>query len=303
VTDQDQSKTHKAALLKRQAADLRIQAAFDASCGQPPIWQPAKADDLDRQAAELLAPSPDTPVSASGEVVPIRGNSPTIKQTILRDTLKVPNVIAQEASIKRTDLLLQPNYDVLALGLDTAATIGASNSIEKMLAHQMALAHDAAFKMMDKAGSFYQRGGLSQAESIEYARLSATAAKLMRVFQEGALTLQRLRTGGAQTVTVQHVHVAEGAQAVIGNVQAGGNPGGGRRQKMIYPMHSSPRCGAHARTTGQPCKSPAMANGRCRMHGGKSTGRPITHGRNTEAAKQQRRETREILRTLRALLD
>ena len=32
-------------------------------------------------------------------------------------------------------------------------------------------------------------------------------------------------------------------------------------------------CGAKTRS-GQPCKSKAMANGRCRMHGGKSTGAP-----------------------------
>ena len=34
----------------------------------------------------------------------------------------------------------------------------------------------------------------------------------------------------------------------------------------------APRCGAKARTTGSPCRAPAMPNGRCRMHGGKSTG-------------------------------
>jgi hypothetical protein len=35
--------------------------------------------------------------------------------------------------------------------------------------------------------------------------------------------------------------------------------------------NSTPRCGAKSRK-GTPCRSPAMANGRCRMHGGKSTG-------------------------------
>jgi hypothetical protein len=34
----------------------------------------------------------------------------------------------------------------------------------------------------------------------------------------------------------------------------------------------APRCGAKARTTGCPCRAPAMPNGRRRMHGGKSTG-------------------------------
>jgi hypothetical protein len=32
-----------------------------------------------------------------------------------------------------------------------------------------------------------------------------------------------------------------------------------------------PRCAARTRS-GDGCKSPAMSNGRCRMHGGKSTG-------------------------------
>lgn len=34
----------------------------------------------------------------------------------------------------------------------------------------------------------------------------------------------------------------------------------------------APRCGAKARTTGCPCRAPAMQNGRCRLHGGKATG-------------------------------
>ncbi|MGC1180947.1 MAG: HGGxSTG domain-containing protein [Methyloceanibacter sp.] len=33
------------------------------------------------------------------------------------------------------------------------------------------------------------------------------------------------------------------------------------------------RCGARTRS-GDPCRSPAMPNGRCRMHGGKSPGAP-----------------------------
>ena len=33
-----------------------------------------------------------------------------------------------------------------------------------------------------------------------------------------------------------------------------------------------PRCGAKRRNKSDLCKAPAMANGRCRLHGGKSTG-------------------------------
>lgn len=57
-------------------------------------------------------------------------------------------------------------------------------------------------------------------------------------------------------------------------------------------------CGAYCRTTEQPCKNHPMANGRCRMHGGKSTGRPATHGMFTKLALQRNAEVRQLRRTL-----
>lgn len=53
-------------------------------------------------------------------------------------------------------------------------------------------------------------------------------------------------------------------------------------------------CGAHCRTTGEPCKNHPMPNGRCRMHGGKSTGRPQTHGFFTKPALRQKAQIREL---------
>ncbi len=69
------------------------------------------------------------------------------------------------------------------------------------------------------------------------------------------------------------------------------------------PMHSAPRCGAHARTTGKPCMAPAIKGKlRCRMHGGKSPGRPKTHGRYSKEAVEYRARMRAISRGLKALL-
>ena len=74
---------------------------------------------------------------------------------------------------------------------------------------------------------------------------------------------------------------------------------------------ASPRCGAKTRT-GNPCRSPAMSNGRCRMHGGKSTG-PRTqeglarmrkakakHGLYSAEAVSRRRALGDVLRWARA---
>jgi hypothetical protein len=54
-------------------------------------------------------------------------------------------------------------------------------------------------------------------------------------FQGGLLVLQRLKNGGSQTVTVRHVTVQTGAQAVIGNVN-----GGGRRASKV-PRRGKPK--------------------------------------------------------------
>src|SRR5271157_5713943 len=76
----------------------------------------------------------------------------------------------------------------------------------------------------------------------------------------------------------------------------------------------SPRCGAKTRS-GKPCGSPAMANGRCRLHGGKSTG-PRTpeglermrraktkHGSYSAESLQLMRVLRRLQRDARRMLD
>lgn len=72
-------------------------------------------------------------------------------------------------------------------------------------------------------------------------------------------------------------------------------------------MHLSPRCGARNRR-GSSCQSPAMKNGRCRLHGGRATGAPkgnknaLKHGRYSAAAIAQRREVAKLLRAMKALV-
>ena len=85
-----------------------------------------------------------------------------------------------------------------------------------------------------------------------------------------------------------------------------GNPPGDFR--------SAPRCGARTRR-GTSCLGPAMKNGRCKCHGGKSTGartpeglerirRAVTkHGFYSKAAKTQRQHARLVRRAIAQLLD
>ena len=78
------------------------------------------------------------------------------------------------------------------------------------------------------------------------------------------------------------------------------------------PMNAS-RCGAKTRS-GTPCKAPAMANGRCRMHGGKSTGprtpeglersrnANLKHGFYSAESIAERRYISQLLRSSREIL-
>jgi hypothetical protein len=46
------------------------------------------------------------------------------------------------------------------------------------------------------------------------------AARLLHAYATQVETLRRLRSGGSQVVRVEHVHVNEGGQALIGNVSS-----------------------------------------------------------------------------------
>jgi len=74
-----------------------------------------------------------------------------------------------------------------------------------------------------------------------------------------------------------------------------------KKSKPYMPFEDLRYCGAKTRTTQQPCKGSAMANGRCRLHGGLSTGRPITTGQWTKQAIQQRREVSQIIRQMKVM--
>ena len=56
---------------------------------------------------------------------------------------------------------------------------------------------------------------------------------------------------------------------------------------MKFKIH----CGAYARSTEQPCKAKALANGRCKNHGGLSTGPQTLEGRKSIGAATRQRMT------------
>ena len=85
--------------------------------------------------------------------------------------------------------------------------------IEGALAVQMACTHTAALAVLAR----FSGGGGSERRVVA---LASAAARLMRAYSGQVETLRRLRHGGDQHVRVEHIHINEGAQAVIGSVRA-----------------------------------------------------------------------------------
>jgi hypothetical protein len=143
----------------------------------------------------------------NGEVLPGPAEQP------LYDTMAVPDLAAVEASLERSRLLLDYGIDAVAMALDASASINAANSLEKMLAHQLAVAHKNVMEQIGRA-----HGACTPDTEIK--RLNV-ATRLMSVYQHGLLTLKKLRQDGRQQITVQYVNVSHGSQAVIGKLRAG----------------------------------------------------------------------------------
>jgi hypothetical protein len=50
-------------------------------------------------------------------------------------------------------------------------------------------------------------------------------------------------------------------------------------RRINRSKQSRQKCGAFARSTGKPCRMKALANGRCKLHGGLSTGPKTPEGK------------------------
>ena len=85
--------------------------------------------------------------------------------------------------------------------------------MEAALAIQSACTHMVAMVMFGRIGGGH--GGPHRLPG-----LGSTAAKLSRAYCTQIETYRRLRGGGDQNIRVEHVHVHEGGQAIVGAVTA-----------------------------------------------------------------------------------
>lgn len=168
---------------------------------------------LDRMAAQTPAPRIKVP-KEKPNTIDLDHSDYTVGRAILAEALGTADLdfvdgILEQLAIARSDTRGLDERKMNFL-LSVIKGIHPKDQLETMLAAQMAVVHMATMKF---AQHFSCVETLPQLDSTERA-----VNKLARTFAIQLEALKRYRTGGEQKVTVQHVTVGEGGQAIVGNV-------------------------------------------------------------------------------------
>ena len=118
-----------------------------------------------------------------------------------------------------------PDQVALNAALAVIDGVRPKDEVEAMLAANMAVANITLLELVARtraaiAGHLYQGNGLKRLDV-----LGNLTNKFMRTFAIQIEALARKRRKGEQTVTVRHLHVHAGGQAVVGNVTHRGGRG------------------------------------------------------------------------------
>jgi hypothetical protein len=188
---------------------------------KPPEYKPTprEIDAVIKQAKEQAGQAPRVKVSKDGSVAKVALDHPDMATglALLMESLgtadsdffngffkQLVNATSQAGAANEADVNFM---------LSVVKGIEPCDQIEAMLAAQMAAVHSS---IMTFARRLTQVETIPQQDSAERA-----FNKLARTFAAQMEALKRYRTGGEQKVTVQHVTVGEGGQAIVGNVTQG----------------------------------------------------------------------------------
>ena len=133
-------------------------------------------------------------------------------------------------NIMRSASKPMPEPEQINAGVAAVAGIGPRDEAEAMLAVQMLGTHSVAMEMLSKAKH------TTSTDQLE--RFGTLATKLLRTYTTQLEALAKIRRGGTQKVTVEHVHVYSGGQAIVGNVAGEQGPRGGDRIKNGAQAHA-----------------------------------------------------------------
>ncbi len=169
----------------------------------------------------MAKPEPETlvidPTPQKGELKSIGGSqSDDVNLFLINQAINVVRTKGLDA-----DALTKQHVTTVRM----MAGIAPTDELEGMLATQLIASHSAAIDSC-------RRAMIADAFEVRQAHLSA-AGKLSRTYATLLEALNRHRGKGQQRVTVEHVHVHDGGQAIVGSVE-----GGGMRTKLEKQPHA-----------------------------------------------------------------
>ena len=169
-----------------------------------------------RARKEKALPSPRMKVSKHGDVATISPDhpEPEIGRSLLMEAVGTANPYFLDGLLGQLANATTQGGAVDERGLNfmlaVVKGVEPKDQVEAMLAAQMAAVHNATM-------TFARR--LAHVETIPQQDSAERAFnKLARTFVSQVEALKRYRTGGEQKVTVEHVTVNEGGQAIVGTV-------------------------------------------------------------------------------------
>ena len=135
----------------------------------------------------------------------------SVGQVLILDAIGVKDQSLGRELLAQMACVANGQEDALNAMIAFVRGVGPRDSLEATLATQMAATH--ALTM-----NFARR--LNNAKNVEQQDSAERALnKLARTFTTQMEALKRHRTGGQQKMTVEHVHVHEGGQAIVGHVE------------------------------------------------------------------------------------
>ena len=173
------------------------------------------AKPLPRQKIEMKGGVPNL---SDGHADPVVGASLTMEALGLSRVGELTAVLQDVVNLTQKDG--KPDEHRINEMLAQIAAVEPRDSVEAMLATQMTAIHQATLKAARQ---------LRGCETIPQQDSNSNSLnKLARTFASQVEALKRYRSKGEQKMTVEHVTVHEGGQAIVGPVSTGG---GGRNEK------------------------------------------------------------------------
>ncbi len=144
-----------------------------------------------------------------------------------------------------TNLSAEDTHKAKTAALLTLAGMKPSDDVEGQMVAQMVATHHATMECFRRA-MIPEQGFDARFQNLAFAN------KLTRAYTQQVESLQRYRGKGQQKVTVEHVHVHAGGQAIVGTVE---QAGGGTEKKLEEQPHAKQV--THAPVPEMPCPDTA----------------------------------------------